>query len=61
MRLKQALDEKKFDVRLRDKFLAEGKLSNIELEKYQNSLEDNVNLMTYADVEEKKEETVTEE
>ena len=56
MRLKQALDEKKFDVRLRDKLLAEGKISHDELVNYQKSLEDSVDSMTYTETEEEKAE-----
>ena len=40
MRLKKALEDKEVDVRLVDKFLAEGKLSKKEFDSYLNGLED---------------------
>lgn len=40
MRLSRALLEKKFDVRLRDKLVAEKKLSALEVTQYQESLPD---------------------
>lgn len=40
MRLARALDDKKFDVRLSDKFVADEKISQKELEEYRNSLPD---------------------
>ena len=40
MRLKQALDEKMTDIRLRDRLLAEGKISKEEIEKFLNELPD---------------------
>ncbi|MDB9786693.1 hypothetical protein OAB57_01190 [Bacteriovoracaceae bacterium] len=40
MRLKEAISEKLFDLRLRDKYLTEGKLSKTELESFINGLTD---------------------
>lgn len=40
MRLKEALDEKLYDVRLRDRLLAEKKLESKDLETYLNTLKD---------------------
>lgn len=40
MRLARALDDKKLDLRLRDKLLHEGKVSKSELDNYFNSLPD---------------------
>jgi hypothetical protein len=40
MNLKEALDEKKFDVRLRDRLVAEGKISQQELETFKKGLND---------------------
>lgn len=40
MELKQALDEKLLDYRIRDRLLAEGKLSKEDLVKYLNQLPD---------------------
>lgn len=39
MRLARALDDKKFDLRLRDKFIADKKLESKEVEEYINTLE----------------------
>ncbi len=41
MKLKLALEEKLFDVRLRDKLLSENKVSKTQIEKYLKTLEDN--------------------
>lgn len=43
MQIKEALDEKLLDSRLRDRLLAEGKLSEEQLKKYLQSLEDDSN------------------
>jgi hypothetical protein len=40
MRLDRALQEKLHDVRLRDKLLAEGKITKAQLEEYLNGLVD---------------------
>jgi hypothetical protein len=40
MNLKEALDDKKFDVRLRDRLVAEGKITQQELETFKKSLND---------------------
>jgi hypothetical protein len=40
MKLRIALEEKEMDVRLRDRLVAEGKLSKQEVDKYLNSLGD---------------------
>ncbi|MCR9205580.1 MAG: hypothetical protein NXH75_13435 [Halobacteriovoraceae bacterium] len=39
MRLARALEDKKFDLRLRDKFVADKKLESKEVEDYMNNLE----------------------
>lgn len=43
MRLHNAIKNKLFDIRLRDKFVAEGKLSKEEVDNYLASLESNEN------------------
>jgi len=40
MRLKRAIEEKEFDLRLRDKNLADGKQTKAEIEKYIKQLTD---------------------
>ena len=40
MRLARALDDKKYDIRLRDKLVADKKLERKEVEKYMGDLED---------------------
>ncbi|HLT23079.1 MAG TPA: hypothetical protein VKZ84_06540 [Bacteriovoracaceae bacterium] len=40
MKLRLALEEKLLDVRLRDRLLAEGKISKEEVEKFLNSIPD---------------------
>lgn len=54
MRLRRALQEKLLDVRLRDKLIAEGKISNEEVEKYLKDLPDDQDNMVYADLTTKK-------
>lgn len=45
MKLNNALKAKELDLRLRDKLLAEGKITQAEVEKYLNSLpDDSVNM-----------------
>ena len=57
MRLARALDDKKFDIRLSDKFVADGKISQKELEEYRNSLPDDAaNATTTDEVEAKSSE-----
>ena len=46
MRLFRALDEKKYDVRLRDKLIADKKIETSEVESYLKNLEDDENKMT---------------
>jgi hypothetical protein len=40
MNLKEALDDKKFDVRLRDRLVAEGKITPQELDTFKKALND---------------------
>jgi polyhydroxyalkanoate synthesis regulator phasin len=47
MRLSTALEDKKLDLRLRDKLLAEGKLSQKDMEDYINSLPDDAQNATH--------------
>lgn len=64
MRLNQALKNKLYDIRLRDKLLAEGKVTAADVEAYYKSLDDSTDNMTYteSDEEETPEEVqVTEE
>jgi hypothetical protein len=49
MRIAQALKEKLMDVRLRDKLLAEGKVSKEEVEEYLNSVPDETNRLVYTE------------
>ena len=49
MRIAQALKEKLVDVRLRDKLLAEGKVSKKEVEEYLNSVPDETNRLVYTE------------
>lgn len=55
MRLARALVDKKFDVRLSDKFVADNKITQKELEDYKNSLPDDADkATTTGEVEEAK-------
>ncbi len=54
MSLSDALKDKKLDVRLRDKFLAQGRLTGDELGSYQSSLTDDADKMTVVETTEKK-------
>ena len=54
MRIAQALKEKLMDVRLRDKLIAEGKVSAEEVEKYIADLPDETNRLVYTEQIEKK-------
>ena len=55
MRLARALDNKKYDLRLRDKLVADKKLDRKELDKYESELEDDaVRATTTDEVEEKR-------
>lgn len=49
MRLSRALTEKLMDVRLRDKLLAEGKITKEEVKKYLDSMNDEAKNSTYTD------------
>ena len=49
MRLSRALEEKIMDVRLRDKLLAEGKLTKEEVKKFLDSIPDDAKNATYTD------------
>jgi len=49
MRLARALEDKKFDVRLRDKLVADKKLAYDEVEKYKTSLSDDTSIATTTD------------
>lgn len=46
MRLARALDDKKYDVRLRDKLLADKKLDHKEVESYLQGLSDDTTRQT---------------
>jgi hypothetical protein len=46
MRLARALDDKKFDIRLSDKFVADEKISKKELEQYLKELPDDAETST---------------
>jgi hypothetical protein len=50
MRLSRALTDKLHDKRLRDKLLAEGKISHAQLEEYLNSLADDEGNLTHIDI-----------
>lgn len=50
MRLARALQEKLMDVRLRDKLIAEGKVTKEQVQTYLNSLEDSSNNATFTNV-----------
>ncbi|HLE11781.1 MAG: hypothetical protein A2504_15215 [Bdellovibrionales bacterium RIFOXYD12_FULL_39_22] len=49
MRLNKALEDKLMDVRLRDKLIADGKISKAQVEQYIKSLKDCSETMTYTD------------
>ena len=49
MRLSRALQEKLMDVRLRDKLLAEGKLTKEEVKKFLDGIGDETKNSTYTD------------
>ena len=49
MRLSRALQEKLMDVRLRDKLLAEGKLTKEEVKKFLDGIGDDAKNATYTD------------
>jgi hypothetical protein len=51
MLLKEALEEKLLDVRLRDRLLAEGKITAEQVEKYLQSLDDDYNNVDIAKLE----------
>jgi hypothetical protein len=52
MRLSRALQEKLMDVRLRDKLLAEGKLTKEEVKKFLDGIGDDAKNASYTDSEE---------
>ena len=54
MRLNQALAEKMMDVRLRDKLLAEGKLSKNQMNDAYKSMPDESNNVKYVQLDENK-------
>ncbi|EQC44538.1 hypothetical protein M899_2303 [Bacteriovorax sp. BSW11_IV] len=49
MRLSRALQEKVMDLRLRDKLIAEGKVTKAQVEEYLNSLPDDEQSSVYTD------------
>lgn len=49
MRLSEALKDKKFDVRVHDKMLAEGKLTPEDVKKYLTSLPDDIKNVAYTE------------
>jgi len=49
MRLSRALQEKVLDLRLRDKLIAEGKVTKAQVEEYLNSLNDDQTNVTTTD------------
>ena len=49
MRIANALKEKLMDVRLRDKLIAEGKVTKEEVEKYLHELDDQTTKLLYTD------------
>lgn len=49
MRLSRALTEKLMDVRLRDKLLAEGKLTKEEVKKYLDTMNDEAKNATFTE------------
>lgn len=55
MRLSRALQEKIMDVRLRDKLIAEGKISKDEVKKFLDNLPDEAKNATWTDTEEETE------
>jgi hypothetical protein len=59
MKLRMALDDKLLDVRLRDRLVSEGKVTNAQVEDYLKSLADEEG--NYTNVEENKEPTSTEQ
>ncbi|OFZ26652.1 MAG: hypothetical protein A2381_16805 [Bdellovibrionales bacterium RIFOXYB1_FULL_37_110] len=48
MRLSKALNEKVMDVRLRDKLVAEGKISQAQVDEYFKSLQDESSNLRYS-------------
>lgn len=57
MRLNKAIDDKKLDVRLRDKHITEGKISSADVTKVVAELPDDANNLLYtADVEQKRQD-----
>ena len=50
MKLAEALQSKKFDVRLLDRYLSEGKITKAEYEKYLSTLEDTTQMSEEVDI-----------
>ena len=61
MRLGRALQEKMMDVRLRDKLLAEGKISKAEVDAFLSKLPEDQSNAMLAEVEEKSKKEESEE
>jgi polyhydroxyalkanoate synthesis regulator phasin len=55
MKLRIALEEKMYDKRIRDRLLAEGKISKEDIKKYLDKLSDDTNGSTTVDAVEEKE------
>ncbi|MCP4911558.1 MAG: hypothetical protein GY909_00455 [Oligoflexia bacterium] len=53
MRLSRALEDKKLDLRLRDKLVHEGKITQADMDKYYASLPDDASNATTTDVDNK--------
>ena len=58
MRLSKALKEKMTDLRLRDKFLAEGKLSHGQFDDYLKKLKDDTDNATFVEEESESQEQI---
>jgi len=56
MRLARALQEKLMDVRLRDKLIAEGKVTKEEVKKYLDNMPDDTKNASYTEDHESEEE-----
>lgn len=61
MRLSRALKDKIMDVRLRDKLLAEGKITQAQVEEFLGSLEDDTKNLSFTSAESKKSSAKIEE
>jgi hypothetical protein len=49
MKLRQALDEKQHDLRIRDRLLAEGKVKSTDIQKYLKDLPDDEKNASFSD------------